>query len=68
MSMFQYLKKRQFSNFTVFGGHFLGQGTRELNGRALPLNALSEFKEGFDVLITCAGLGLSLMKPSIAAC
>lgn len=53
----KYLKKHKFTNFTVFN-RTLSKAealASELNGRALPLEALSEFKEGFDVLITCTG-------------
>lgn len=53
----KYLKKHKFSNFTVFNRTLskAEELAKELNGRALPLDALSEFKEGFDVLITCTG-------------
>lgn len=51
----KYLKKQKLSNFTVFN-RTLEKAERlaeELEGKALPLSALTSYKEGFDVIITC---------------
>jgi glutamyl-tRNA reductase len=51
----KYLKKQKLNNFVVFNrtlekAQLLAD---ELEGRALPLEDLSNYKEGFDVIITC---------------
>lgn len=54
-SMAQYLKKHQYANFTVFN-RTLENGKKlaaSLNGTALELSKIKEFKNGFDVLVTC---------------
>jgi glutamyl-tRNA reductase len=53
----QYLKKHKYSNFSVFNrtlekAESLARG---LNGKAFSLNELADYKEGFDVIITCTG-------------
>src|SRR5690606_17980042 len=53
----KYLQKQRFSNFVVFNrtlenAHALSQ---ELNGKAYLLSELSQYKGGFDILITCTG-------------
>ncbi len=51
----KYLKKQKLSNFTVFN-RTLEKAEKlavELEGKALPLTALTTYKEGFDVIITC---------------
>ncbi|WP_199121157.1 glutamyl-tRNA reductase [Pedobacter sp. ASV28] len=53
----QYLKKHKYSNFSVFNrtlekAESLARG---LNGKAYSLNELADYKEGFDVIITCTG-------------
>lgn len=56
-AMAKYLKKHKFKNFTVFN-RTLSNAEKladELKGEAYPLSSLSEFKKGFDVLITCTG-------------
>lgn len=54
-NMAQYLKKHQYANFTVFN-RTLENGKKlaaSLNGTALELSKIKEFKNGFDVLVTC---------------
>ncbi len=57
LNIAQYLKKHTFSNFAVFNRTLEKAEVlaKELNGKAYPLSALSSYKEGFDVIITCTG-------------
>lgn len=51
----KYLKKQKLSNFTVFN-RTLSKAenlANELEGTALPLTELRNYKKGFDVIITC---------------
>lgn len=53
----KYLQKHKFSNFVVFN-RTLDKAKRlakELNGKAYALSELRNYKEGFDILITCTG-------------
>lgn len=54
-NMAKYLKKHEYANFTVFNRSLANAEklAKELNGKAYELSAIGEFKEGFDVLITC---------------
>jgi glutamyl-tRNA reductase len=56
-SIAQYLKKHKYSNFSVFNRTLEKAETlaAELNGKAFSLDALSTYKQGFDVIITCTG-------------
>jgi len=53
----QYLKKHKYSNFSVFNRTLEKAESlaKELNGIAFPLEELANYKEGFDVIITCTG-------------
>ncbi|MCZ4242464.1 glutamyl-tRNA reductase [Pedobacter punctiformis] len=53
----KYLNKHKYSNFSIFNRTLSKAKTlaAELNGRAFDLNALENFNEGFDVIITCTG-------------
>ncbi|RRN76258.1 glutamyl-tRNA reductase, partial [Pseudoxanthomonas sp. SGD-10] len=53
----KYLQKHKYHNFSVFNRTFSKAQALadELGGKAYPLEALKDFKEGFDVLITCTG-------------
>lgn len=53
----KYLQKHRFSNFVVFNRTLENARalSAELNGRAYPLSELSQYKAGFDILITCTG-------------
>ncbi|MNJ97684.1 Glutamyl-tRNA reductase [compost metagenome] len=56
-SIAQYLKKHKYSNFSVFNRTIEKAESlaKELNGKAFPLDELANYKEGFDVIITCTG-------------
>jgi glutamyl-tRNA reductase len=53
----KYLQKHKYSNFAVFNRTFskAQELAKELNGKAYPLTELRNYKEGFDVIITCTG-------------
>ncbi|MFZ4263350.1 glutamyl-tRNA reductase [Sphingobacterium sp. HJSM2_6] len=53
----KYLKKHKYSNFTIFNRTLANAQplARELQARAFPLSELKNYKEGFDVMITCTG-------------
>lgn len=53
----KYLNKHKYSNFSIFNRTLSKAETlaSELNGKAYTLEALEDFKEGFDVIITCTG-------------
>lgn len=53
----QYLKKHKYSNFSIFNRTLEKAESlaKELNGKAFPLEELANFKDGFDVIITCTG-------------
>lgn len=53
----QYLKKHKYSNFSVFNRTLEKAEAlaNELNGKAYPISELANYKEGFDVIITCTG-------------
>ena len=54
-NMAKYLKKHQYANFTVFNRSLVNAQklATELKGQAYDLTQLSNFKDGFDVLISC---------------
>ena len=56
-SISKYLQKHKFSNFAVFNRTFskAQELAKELNGHAYPLSELHNYKQGFDVIITCTG-------------
>lgn len=53
----QYLKKHKYSNFSIFNRTLEAAEhlAKELNGTAYPLTELENYREGFDVIITCTG-------------
>ncbi|WP_443937991.1 glutamyl-tRNA reductase [Pedobacter sp. MW01-1-1] len=53
----KYLNKHKYSNFSVFNRTLAKAETlaQELNGKAYTLDALENFTEGFDVIVTCTG-------------
>lgn len=66
-NMAKYLKKHKFANFTVFN-RTLGNAQKlaaELNGKAFPLSELQNYKEGFDIILTCTGAAESIITPAI---
>jgi glutamyl-tRNA reductase len=56
-SMAKYLKKHGFTNFVVFNRTLSNAEplANELNGKALPLSDLKNYKNGFDVIVSCTG-------------
>lgn len=66
-NMAKYLKKHKFANFTVFNRTLANAEklANELNGKAFPLTALSDYNEGFDVIVTCTGAAESIITPEI---
>ena len=63
----QYLKKHKYSNFSVFNRTIEKAESlaKELNGRAFPLDELANYREGFDVIITCTGATEPILTPEI---
>jgi glutamyl-tRNA reductase len=66
-NMAKYLKKHKFANFTVFNRTLENAQklASELNGKAYPLSELENYKEGFDIIVTCTGAAESVITPSI---
>lgn len=66
-TMAKYLKKHQFSNFTVFNRTLANAEilASELHGKAYPLTELKNYKEGFDIIVTCTGASESVITPEI---
>ena len=56
-NMAKYLKKHQYANFTVFNRSLANAQklANELKGESYDLTQLKNFKDGFDVLISCTG-------------
>jgi len=67
VSMSYYLKKHQYANFTVFNRTLANAITLadSLNGQAFELPNLSNYKEGFDVLISCTSSQKPIVTESI---
>lgn len=53
----KYLKKHKYHNFSVFNRTFSKAQllAKELGGNAYDLASLKDFKQGFDIIITCTG-------------
>ena len=66
-TMAKYLKKHQFSNFTVFNRTLANAEVlaNELKGKAYPLTELKNYKQGFDIIVTCTGAAESVITPDI---
>ena len=66
-TMAKYLKKHQFRNFTIFNRTLENAKklARELSGKAYPLSELSNYKEGFDIIVTCTGASGSVITKEI---
>lgn len=66
-TMAKYLKKHQFSNFTVFNRTLANAErlAKELNGKAFPLSELKNYKQGFDIIVTCTGSAESIITPQL---
>ncbi len=65
----KYLNKHKYSNFSVFNRTLSKAESlaEELNGKAYPLTALEDFKEGFDVIITCTGATEAIIDEKLYA-
>ncbi len=63
----KYLQKHKFSNFAVFNRTLskAEQLAADLNGEAFPLEALKDYKKGFDVIITCTSAVEPIITPEI---
>ncbi len=66
-TMAKYLKKHQFTNFTIFNRTLANAQklATELNGKAFLLSELKDYKEGFDIIVTCTGSSESIITPEI---
>lgn len=66
-TMAKYLKKHQYSNFTIFNRTLENAQklAAELNGKAYALNELIHYKEGFDIIVTCTGASGSVITKEI---
>jgi glutamyl-tRNA reductase len=66
-TMGKYLKKHKFANFTVFNRTLENAEklANDLNGKAFPLSQLENYKEGFDIIVTCTGAAESVITPAI---
>ena len=66
-NMSRFLKKHGYRNFTVFN-RTLSKAellAADLNGKALPLKAIAEYNEGFDIIISCTGADTHIITPDI---
>ena len=68
-NMSRFLKKHGFKHFAVFNRTLSKAESlaQDLQGNAYPLNDLSDFRKGFDVLITCTGSEHHIVTPEIYA-
>lgn len=66
-NMTRFLKKHGFKNFTVFNRTLAKaeELAKSLDGKAFPLKELAEYKEGFDVIITCTGADTPIFTKAI---
>lgn len=66
-NMAKYLKKHKFSNFTVFNRTLdnAQKLAKDLNGKAFPLSDLKNYKEGFDIILTCTGAAEVIITPEL---
>ena len=65
--MCKFLSKHGLKNLTIFNRTFQKAEalSNHIGGKALPLNELSNFKEGFDLLVTCTGSEDYLITPDV---
>jgi glutamyl-tRNA reductase len=63
----RFLKKHGYTNFTIFNRTFskAQKLADDLHGKALPFVSLTDYTEGFDVLISCTGTETHLVTPEI---
>ena len=65
--MCKFLSKHGLKNLTIFNRTFEKAEalSNHIGGNALPLEDLSNFKEGFDLLVTCTGSEDYLINPEV---
>lgn len=68
-AMANYLQKHKYANFTIFNRTLQKAEllAKKLNGKAYGLSELKNYKDGFDVLITCTGSTEPLISSDIYA-
>ncbi len=66
-NMAKFLRKHGFKNFTVFNRTLSKAETlaADLKGVAFPLESLTTFDKGFDIIITCTGSEQAIITPAI---
>lgn len=66
-NMSRFLRKHGFKKFVVFNRTLAKaeQLATDLNGMALPLDALLSYTDGFDVIIACTGADAHIITPEI---
>lgn len=66
-TMANYLQKHRFANFTVFNRTLANAEklASKINAKAYALNDILNYREGFDVLITCTGSSEPVITPGI---
>ena len=67
MNMSHYLKKHKFANFAVFNRTIekAEKLAKELGGKAFSLNSLADYKNGFDVILTCTSSSTPILTKEI---
>lgn len=68
-AMAKYLKKHGFANFVVFNRTLTNAQklANDLSGKAYPLEDLKNYKNGFDVIVTCTGSSEVIITKEIYA-
>jgi glutamyl-tRNA reductase len=66
-AMCRFLKKHGMTSFVVFNRTFAKaqQLAEELGGKAFPLAELTDYKGGFDLLVTCTGAEEIIVTPTV---
>ncbi len=66
-TMAKYLKKHGFTDFVVFNRTFANAQklANEISGRPYPLSELKNYKDGFDVIVTCTGSSEAVITKEI---
>jgi len=63
----KFLKKHEFDNVTVFNRSYEKAAilAKRLNGKALQLDEINAYSEGFDCMIVCTGATQAIITPAI---
>ena len=66
-TMARYLKKHGYNNFTIFSRTLKNAEklAKELNGNAFELSRLPDYKEGFDVIVSCTGASKHIITKEV---